>query len=115
MDRYRGEAIKAEAMVKTVCDLELFIVRIDVATEFFGYAEIERGARYRANLARRDVILALGEKRLGIDHRNLVQNRAGIVPGKIEVAVIGHVDKRVGIGDAMLRAGELSGTGRTGL
>lgn len=97
-------------MVKAPCNLELLVVRLDVAAERLGCAEIEWRTGHGANLARRDVVLALGEESLGVDSRDLVQNRAGIVPRKVEVRVVGHVDEGVGIGNAALRAGELCGT-----
>ena len=105
----RLPAPDAEAVIVSARSVELLVVPVDVAPHRLWLAKVEGRAVDGTYLARRDRVLADGEKLVCLEAHDRSHCGASVVACQVEVAVVGHVHKGEGIGLAGVRDREARG------
>ena len=78
-------------MVVAVAVFELLIVLSDARADGGRVSEIERCVRHRLELAGRDEVCINRRQSVGVDRQDVIEDRAGSLPGQIEEGVAGEV------------------------
>ena len=91
------------AVIVSARAAELFVDLGYKLAQLVHLAEIEGSSGDVEHLAGRHAVFAHGQVRVGVDADELVVDLPAVVPGQVEVAVVRHVDDRLGIGIALMR------------
>lgn len=97
------ESVDAEAVIVSARAAELFVDLGYKLAQLVHLAEIEGSSGDVEHLAGRHAVFAHGQVRVGVDADELVVDLPAVVPGQVEVAVVRHVDDRLGIVVALMR------------